>query len=180
MKPVARSALIWRWATVLILIALVLLAGRFVGPPIYFFYSMHQYTRNKERQLLYELNHQAFAIELRRFADDRRWSQSHIHSSIDSYHISDPAVPEVLRAFNPSVIRVYDDRIEFECGSAFLSFGIAVFRDSLEGSGTKKLGEGIWFYSENGSVPPPRRGGIGQKSKHLMFLKNGNREIRSA
>ena len=107
----------------------------------------------KEKQLLYQIDHTAFASELRNFANEQRWKGRHKGFGFDYYLKSDPEVPDVLRALNPSTIRVFNDRIQFECGGAFLSFGISVFRDGVTGEGTKKLGEGIWFYAEDGRVP---------------------------
>ena len=34
-----------------------------------------------------------------------------------------------------------------------LSFGISVWREGLKGYGTKKLTDGVWFYSEDERVP---------------------------
>jgi len=147
-----------RWTILLISViaaAALGLAGRVIVPPLYFAYTMHRQMDDKERQLLYRINHKVFASELRNFANEHRWSFPHESDGFDYFRATDPNVPPDLRALDPSVIRVFNDRIEFECGGAFLSFGIVVFREGLRGSGTKELGDGIWFYAEDGTVPNP-------------------------
>jgi len=65
----------------------------------------------------------------------------------------DPSVPAALKLLKPSSIRINDENIDLEFGGALLHFGIRAFRPGLAGSGTKQLGEGLWFYSENGRFP---------------------------
>jgi hypothetical protein len=109
-------------------------------------------TREEERELLYNINHEVLASELRSFANQKRWSKTVPSADSDCFHKSDP-LPASLLILNPSQICVFDDRVEYDCGGPFLSFGIAVFRKGIPGHGTKKLGEGIWFYAEDGRVP---------------------------
>jgi hypothetical protein len=109
-------------------------------------------TREEERELLYNVNHVVLASELRTFANEKRWSKPVTTSDSDCFHKSDP-IPASLQILNPSQICVFDDRVEYDCGGPFLSFGIAVFREGVPGHGTKKLGEGVWFYAEDGRVP---------------------------
>jgi len=133
----------------------MVLIVRVLVPPFHFAYGMHRTVLKKERQLLYRINHKVFAAELRDFAKMHRWSFFHADGGFDYFAKTDPDVPLELQALNPSAIRVFDDRIEFECGGALLSFGIVVFREGLRGNGTKELGEGIWFYAEDGVTPKP-------------------------
>ena len=51
-----------------------------------------------------------------------------------------------------SAIRVLDNRVELEFGGTFLHFGICAFRVGNEGYGVKKLGDGVWYYSEDQST----------------------------
>lgn len=146
------------WAIVIvgvIAIAALAFAARIFVPPLYFAYTIHHQIGEKERQLLYGINHKVFASELRDFAKAHRWSFPRQAEGFDYFRATDPDVPPELRALDPSVIRVFDDRIEFECGGAFLSFGIVAFREGLHGSGTKEVGDGVWFYAEDGVVPKP-------------------------
>jgi len=107
----------------------------------------------RKRPLLYEINHEVLATELRRFGHKMRWSRPVKHSEPESFDLSDPVVPPSLRIFKASAITIYDDRIEYDCGSASLDFGIVVFREGIPGSGAKELGNGIWFYSEDRTIP---------------------------
>ncbi len=146
----------WRIAIVTVVVAAALgVAGRVVVPPLYFAYTIHRQIGEKERQLLYRINHKVFASELRDFAKVHRWNFPREPEGFDYFRATDPGVPPELRALDPSLIRIFNDRIEFECGGALLSFGIVVFREGLRGSGTKELGDGIWFYAEDGAVPKP-------------------------
>lgn len=146
----------WTIVTVsVIAVAALAFAVRVIVPPLYFAYTMHRQIGEKERQLLYRINHKVFASELRDFAKAHRWSSPREPEGFDYFRATDPDVPPDLRALGPSVIRVFNDRIEFECGGAFLSFGIVAFREGLHGGGTKELGDGIWFYAEDGAVPKP-------------------------
>ena len=148
-----------RWWAILILtliaVAALAFAARVIVPSLYFAYTIHRQIGEKERQLLYRINHKILASELRDFAKVHRWNFPHKFEGFDYFRATDRDVPPSLRALDPSVIRVFNDRIEFECGGAFLSFGIVVFREGLHGNGTKELGEGIWFYAEDGAVPKP-------------------------
>ena len=146
------------WAIVIVtIIAGVALAFavRVVAPAFYFAYTIHRQIGEKERQLLYRTNHRVLASELRNFAKVHKWSSPQKSEGFDYFRATDHDVPPDLRALDPSVIRVFNDRIEFECGGALRSFGIVVFREGLRGNGTKELGHGIWFYAEDGAVPKP-------------------------
>jgi hypothetical protein len=131
------------------------LAARVVVPPLYLAYTVHSLNVTKEKQLLYHLNHEVLASEIREFGSANGWRGAHKGLGFDYFLKGDPEVPEHLRALNPTIIRVFPERIEFDFGGAFLSFGLWVFRDGVEGEGTKKLGNGIWFYAEDGRVPSP-------------------------
>jgi hypothetical protein len=135
------------------ILAFVVVGGWLLIPPLYFDYKINSLNTAKERQLLYQLNHEVLGSELREFANQYRWSNPRHDAQFNYYRRTDSEVPEPLRALNPSAIRIFDDRIELEFGGAFLNFGIAAFRPGLVGGGNKKLGEGIWFYSEDGHIP---------------------------
>lgn len=145
-----------RKVRILVIVALAVIAvaicARIPWGALAFASITNRMDREEERELLYKVNHVVLASELRTFANEKRWSKPVTASDSDCFHKSDP-IPASLKILNPSQICVFDDRVEYDCGGAFLSFGIAVFRQGVAGHGTKKLGDGIWFYAEDGRVP---------------------------
>jgi len=121
---------------------------------LYFVYELDKTIKGKQKLILYGLDHEIIANELRKFGSETRWSRPTSINRFDYYEGEDPALPVVVRGLGPSAVRVYDDKVEFDCGGAFLNFGLIVYRPGIEGKGTKKLGEGLWFFSQNGYVPP--------------------------
>ena len=116
-------------------------------------FIMHRLVLERERQLLYDIDHRTLASELRKFANEQRWSRSVRNADPDAFGTSNPATPASLRILKPSAIWIFDDRIQFDCGGPFSDFGIVVFLEGTEGTGTKKLADGVWFYSEDGHFP---------------------------
>jgi len=124
--------------------------------PLWFAHDIRHLNEEKERFLLYGVNRQALAAELRDFAARTRWNADRHSPEFDYFTTRDAVMPVELRGLGPTAIRIFDDRIEFDCGGPFLSFGIAAYKPGLSGKGTKQLGDGIWFYAEDNSVPPPK------------------------
>ena len=120
--------------------------------PAYFTYALRVTNTNKEKQILYDLDYTVIATTLRSFAATHGWEKH--GTSPEYYEKTDAEVPIMLRSLNFSIINVYNDHVDIDFGGAFLSFGLSVFPEGIEGKGTKKLGPGIWFYSEDGRVPP--------------------------
>jgi len=116
-------------------------------------FVIRRLIQDEKRELLYHINHDALARELRKFADQMRWGRSVKHSDPESFDARDPIIPPALGILKATVITIHDDRIEYQFGGLFANFGIVVFRDGNPGTGTKKLGDGIWFYSADGKVP---------------------------
>jgi len=116
-------------------------------------FFMHRLVVERERHLLYDIDHKALAAELRKFANEQRWSRRIRNADPDAFGTSNPATPTSLRILKPSAIWIFDDRIQFDCGGTFFDFGIVVFPEGTEGTGAKKLADGVWFYSENGRAP---------------------------
>ena len=114
--------------------------------PISFAIGMRHAINQEERFLLTEIDHKLIAQVLREFAEKRGWTRLNLSAR-------DPNVPKELQVLKPSAIWLYDDHIEIDFGGAFLSFGLRVFKPGLVGNGTKKLDEGVWFYSEDNHVP---------------------------
>jgi hypothetical protein len=125
--------------------------------PIAFVLGLRHAITQGEQALLYQTDHKVLAQVMREFASERQWSSGHPPRSTFGdfifFYGEDSSLPLALRVLKPSSVRVFDDRVECEFGGAFLHFGIAAFRPGLAGHGTKKLGDGIWFYAEDGRVP---------------------------
>jgi hypothetical protein len=132
-----------------------LVVSKYLFPPLYLAYKIRRLSTDKERQLLYKLNADVLASEVRKLGDANGWKGAHQGLGFDYFLKDDPQVPEPVRALNPTIIRVFPERIDLDFGGASLSFGLSVFRDKVDGGGTKRLGNGIWFYSEDGYVPAP-------------------------
>jgi hypothetical protein len=146
-----RKTLITLTLTLLSILA-VICVGIF-WRPLAFAFATSRMDREEQRELLYNVNHEVLAAELRKFATEERWSRQGSGSEPTLVNANDPRLPAALRVLHSSGTSIYDDRIEYDCGGPFLGFGIAVFREGNPGYGTKKLGDGIWFYAEDGRVP---------------------------
>lgn len=110
-------------------------------------------VREREVQLLYYTNTAVAAAEMMRFARVTRWDRTVKLVEPNVIRGDSDELPPALRILNPAEVIIYDDKIELECGSFLLRFGLVVFKDSEQGNGAKKLGERIWFYSGDGRVP---------------------------
>ena len=142
--------------TSLILLVLfgVLVYFRF---PIALAYSAVRDIPSEEKRILYHIDRKALAEQLRGFAGRQRWNNANRSQAADFFYGDDPKLPDSVRQFRPGWIQISDERIDFGCGRAVFdlskSFGISVWREGLEGHGTKKLANGVWFYAEDGRVP---------------------------
>ena len=124
-----------------------------------------EFTR-REHQLLYDIDQVALAAELRKFAEEYRWSIAFADSRPAVFWPNDPAIPPPLKILQPTSILIFNDRIMFERGGPPHHFGLVVFRDTSTArssedesvAGVKLLKEfqpGVWFYSDYRKVPPP-------------------------
>lgn len=132
---------------------LVISVGIYFYRPLYIAYKLPALQRDKERRILYDYDHQMLAERLRKFAFEQKWNKSTNSAGEMIFRGDDPSIPVVLRGLGPSQIRVTDDRVDFDCGGPGLDYGISVFREGSSGSGTKELGPGVWFYSQDNAVP---------------------------
>lgn len=115
-------------------------------------YVIRAFTVWGKQRVLHRMDHELIAKELRAFAYQNRWDQPPTGFPVTYLSSDEPAFPETLRALNASGIRIFDNRAELEFGGTPLHFGIAVFRERDEGRGVQRLGDGVWFYSEDGRV----------------------------
>ena len=118
-----------------------------------FAFGLSRSIAERQRIILYQIDHPSLAILLRDFATRQRWSVADSANKKAVFHGDDPSVPPALKLLKPSSVYIDDDSIDLEFGGALLHYGISAFRPGLAGSGTKQLGEGLWFYSENGRFP---------------------------
>jgi hypothetical protein len=121
---------------------------------IFVFLFDHDIT-GRERVILYRTDHKALATMLRDVATHQLWSFP--KSPDDGIVLSsdNPSFPSALKRLKPSSVRISDEGTDLEFGGPFLHFGVSAFRPGLPGAGTKQLGDGLWFYSENGRYPKP-------------------------
>jgi hypothetical protein len=115
--------------------------------PIAFVYLAAREIPSEEKRILYHMDHKALAQELRGFAAQERWNNANRSQAADFFYGDDSKLPDSVRQFRPGWIQINDERIDFGCGRAVLdlskSFGISVWREGLEGHGTKKLANGV-------------------------------------
>jgi hypothetical protein len=125
--------------------------------PIAFVIALQRAVNERERALLYETDHPALAQVMREIAQERRWASPQPSTLAPDDPLildgKDSSLPIAARLLKPSHIAVFRDHIEFEFGGALLHFGIRTYRPGIPGEGTKRLGDGIWFYAEDGRVP---------------------------
>jgi hypothetical protein len=151
-----------RYRSFVVVCSLLILVGGLTAAiyfrrPIALVYELARIIPGEEKRVLYHIDHETLARELRAFAAEQRWNNPKMSTAVDFFYGDDPKLPAQLRQFRPGWIQISDDRIDFGCGQSVfdkrLSFGISVWRVGREGYGTKKLADGVWFYSEDGHVP---------------------------
>ena len=136
---------------------ILLLLGIWLRLPLYLVYKAASENPQRERKLLYHTDHRELASELRKFASEHRWDVPDKRETRNFYYGGDPVLPPAVRALGSCWVEIKDDRVDMGCGQVVFdttrSFGISVWREGLPGWGSKKLAEGVWFYSDNGKIP---------------------------
>jgi len=107
---------------------------------------MRHLVNQQERFLCFEIDHAIVAENLRAFADQQNWAEA-------GFDKNDPRVPASLRVLKPSAIFVHPDYIALDFGGPFFQMDIRAFKAGNTGSGRKKLADGLWLYTEDGSYP---------------------------
>jgi len=157
-RALNRTVISW---TVLfaIIFAVIAVCARPLVAVLYFTVQHRVGIALKQRWLAHGLNAAAIAGDLRQFAREQRWDRPEkIHTAADFFYHDDSRFPEPIRRLEPSWIQISDDRIDVGCGEithdGAYSFGLSVWRDpKAPGYGTKKLGDGIWYYQQEFSYP---------------------------
>jgi hypothetical protein len=113
----------------------------------------------RQRWLANPRNAAAVAADLRQFAREQRWDHpDKTNTAANFYYHDDSRFSDAIKRLEPSWIQISDDRIDVGCGEitheGVFSFGVSVWRDpKAEGYGTKKIGEGIWYYQQEDEYP---------------------------
>ncbi len=114
--------------------------------PLFFVIYMRHLINQQERFLCFEVDHAILADQLRTFAEQQKWVEV-------GFDKDDPRVPAALRVLKPSAIFVHPDYIALDFGRPFFQMDIRAFKPGNWGSGTKKLADGLWLYTEDGRYP---------------------------
>lgn len=149
---------------------MVLLCGAALGIPAYFgafrAYLLYQATigashriEQKQRTLLYATDHQKLleaCDEIRanwkKYKHDVSWSGA--PNDFSHPDPADPAFPAIVRALKPLYITVTDGDVSIEMGGGFYHYGVIAPKTSRPCMKTKELVPGLWYYAEDGKVPP--------------------------
>jgi hypothetical protein len=121
--------------------------------PLTFVGAVDRLLISRQKAILYFLNHDALSQVVRDYAWPKNSESGYIRFGESIFERGDSHVPPALWIANPARIIIRKDRVDFEYGGALMHYGISIFPPHEEGSGTIKLGDGIWFYSENGRYP---------------------------
>jgi hypothetical protein len=116
--------------------------------------------QQQQKFILYQVNQQALYN-----ACAQIWQNRAIYRQNPNWHnlppgdvskpdINDPQIPAIVRTLNPSYIDISNARVRIECGGGAYHFGVDAFVNGNLGSGTKLLVPGLWYYSEDGAIPP--------------------------
>ena len=68
---------------------------------------------------------------------------------------NDPAIPTIIKALGPSSLTVGKEGVIVEFGGGFYHYGVTTDPAGAYGIKTRQLAPGLWYYAEDGSIPPP-------------------------
>lgn len=121
--------------------------------------AMHGLCAAKEKKLLYGVDHETVAREARLFAANLGWA-SRAPDGRMRFNGNASELPASIRDLTPNWVSVSADRVHIEFGGGMQHQGLTVFREANGGSGTVRVGEGIWYTSEDNrrfiGQPPPQ------------------------
>jgi len=147
-----------KWCCILLPVTLLLAVGVLIPLYVIYLIAFHPETASRQQQLLYHTNHAELLGACRFILDNRskfrpnpEWSPPNI-SNPDP---ADPLMPAIIRGMQHVSVRVTDQFVQLEFGGGGYHYGIFGYAPGVTGSGTKELTPGLWFYSEDGRIPPP-------------------------
>ena len=109
--------------------------------------ALQHAINQQERFLLRKVDHRALAQELRDLAERHEWKDVYFNKD-------DSRLPAYVQSLKPNAVYIRgNDHIIIDFGGPFDAMDIRAFKPGVEGYGTKKLGDGLWFYARNGSGP---------------------------
>lgn len=114
--------------------------------PLFFVIYMRHLVNQNERFLCFEIDHSVVADQLRAFADQQNWAESRFDKH-------DSRIPPALRVLKPSAIFLHPEHVDLDFGGPFFHMDVRAFKPGVPGSGTKKLADGLWLVTEDGSYP---------------------------
>ena len=99
---------------------------------------------NQQSDLCSEIDHAIVAENLRTFAEQQKWVEA-------GFDKNDPRVPAALRVLKPSAVFIRPDYVALDFGGPFFEMDVRAISFWARRLGTKKLVEGLWLYTEDGS-----------------------------
>jgi len=67
---------------------------------------------------------------------------------------SDSALPAIIRALQPNEVDISKDVVYIQFGElSWDDYGLKAYMNGAEGSGTKQLIPGLWYFSKNNDIP---------------------------
>jgi hypothetical protein len=114
--------------------------------PLFPILYVRHLVNQQERFLCFEVDHEVVAQNLRAFGEAQKWVES-------GFAKDDPRVPAALRVLKPSAIFVHPNFVSLDFGGPLFEMDVRAFKPGVAGKGTKKLSEGLWLYTEDGSYP---------------------------
>jgi hypothetical protein len=144
-----------------ILVAVIIVIAPLAAVALRIVIAGHDGALQKERQLLYQTNGPA-VFE----ACTQVWSNRGLYRTDPEWHNvapadpsipdpTDPRIPTPIRALRPSSIFIGSSSVRLEMGGGPYHYGLEAFMNGTLGTGTKQLSPGLWYYAEDGAVPPP-------------------------
>jgi hypothetical protein len=143
-SPWRRRIISLAWATIVVGLLCFLIFSE--KSPLFSLIYIRHLENQQKRFLCYEIDHAIVAQTLRSFAEEQKWAET-------VFDKDDIRIPTTLRVIKPSAIFIHPDYIALDFGGPFFAMDIRAFRPGIAGDGTKKLADGLWFYSEDDSYP---------------------------
>jgi hypothetical protein len=117
------------------LLTLVAACGLFLSPIL-----LDGWKSNQQREkLIYESDHQAILAACRELM--AKWPDQAMDGE-------DTRLPKAIQEIRPRWVRVGSESVTVELHGGFDHYGVIAFPKGLEGCGTKKLIDGLWYYTE--------------------------------